>query len=123
MKSCPASVIGVTGTRGKSTTATLIYEILKKSPPTPPFEKGERKGRVWLGGNIKISPLSFIKKIKSGDIVVLELSSWLLENFKEYNLAPHIAVITNIYHDHLNTYKNMAEYVSAKKNIFASQDK
>lgn len=110
MKNCPAQIVGVTGTRGKSTTATLIYEILKT-----------KFGRVWLGGNIKISPLSFIDKIKSGDVVVLELSSWLLENFRDKKIAPHIAVVTNIYPDHLNTYKNMAEYVVAKKNIFACQ--
>ncbi len=124
MKNCPAQVVGVTGTRGKSTTATLIYELLKKSPPTPPFGKrGKGRRRVWLGGNIKVSPLSFIDKVKKGDVVVLELSSWLLENFREKKIAPHIAVVTNIYPDHLNTYKNMAEYVAAKKNIFACQNK
>jgi len=110
MKSCDATIIGVTGTRGKSTTTALIYEILKIKYP-----------RVWLGGNIKVSPLSFIEKIKPSDIVVLELSSWMLENFNEYKIAPHIAVVTNIYPDHLNTYKNMAEYTSAKKNIFKYQ--
>ncbi|MBU4421964.1 UDP-N-acetylmuramoyl-L-alanine--D-glutamate ligase [Candidatus Parcubacteria bacterium] len=120
MKNCHAMVIGVTGTRGKSTTASLIYEILKKSPLTPLCKRGE-KGGIWLGGNIKISPLSFIEKVKPSDIVVLEFSSWMLENFSEYKIAPHIAVITNIYPDHLNTYKNMAEYISAKKNIFQYQ--
>ncbi len=120
MKNCPAQVVGVTGTRGKSTTTTLIYKLLKKSPPSPPFQRGGKRG-VWLGGNIKISPLSYVDKIKNGDIVVLELSSWLLENFAEKKLAPHVAVITNIFPDHLNTYKNMAEYIAAKKNIFACQ--
>jgi len=110
MKNCPAIVVGVTGTRGKSTTATLIYEFLK--------DAGKK---VYLGGNIKISPLSFVGKVKKGDIVVLELSSWLLENFAEKKLAPHVAVVTSIYPDHLNTYKNMAEYIAAKKNIFARQ--
>jgi len=112
LKNCPAKVIGVTGTRGKSTTATLIYKLL-----------GTRYPIVWLGGNIKISPLSFVGKVKAGDIVVLELSSWMLENFRAEKLAPHIAVVTNIYPDHLNTYKNMAEYIAAKKNIFACQKK
>ncbi len=110
MKNCPAQVIGVTGTRGKSTTATLIFKLL-----------GTRYPIVWLGGNIKISPLSFIAKVKSGDTVVLELSSWMLENFSEKKLAPRVAVVTNIFPDHLNTYKNMTEYVAAKKNIFANQ--
>jgi len=109
-KNTEAETIGITGTRGKSTTTTLIYEILKTKYP-----------QVWLGGNIKISPLSFIEKTKKGDLVVLELSSWLLENFSDENLAPHIAVITNIYPDHLNSYDGMADYIAAKKNIFAKQ--
>ena len=110
LKNTKATIVGITGTRGKSTTATLIYEFLKTKYP-----------RTHLGGNIKISPLSFIKKVRLGDIVVLELSSWLLENFKKEKLAPHIAIVTNIYPDHLNTYDGMAEYMAAKKNIFACQ--
>ncbi|MFC1612688.1 UDP-N-acetylmuramoyl-L-alanine--D-glutamate ligase [Patescibacteria group bacterium] len=112
LKNCPAKVIGVTGTRGKSTTTSLIYEMLKGN-----------KQRVWLGGNIQISPLSFVDKVRKGDVVVLELSSWMLENFDEFKLAPHIAVVTNIYRDHLNAHKNMAEYISAKKLIFKHQEK
>ncbi|MAF13663.1 MAG: UDP-N-acetylmuramoyl-L-alanine--D-glutamate ligase [Parcubacteria group bacterium] len=112
LKNCDAEIIGVTGTRGKSTTATLIHEMLKEGG----------KG-AWLGGNIKVSPLSFIRRIKKDDTVVLELSSWMLENFDELGLAPHIAMVTNIFPDHLNTYKNMKEYISAKKNIFKNQTK
>ncbi|MFA5133821.1 MAG: UDP-N-acetylmuramoyl-L-alanine--D-glutamate ligase [Patescibacteria group bacterium] len=111
LKNSKATIIGITGTRGKSTTTTLIYEILKS-----------KYKRVWLGGNIKVSPLSFIKKVKRTDIVVLELSSWMLENFDKEKLAPHIAVITNIYPDHLNTYKDMAEYIAAKRNISSWQE-
>jgi len=110
-KKCKSkNIIAVTGTRGKSTTTSLIYEILKK-----------KYKNVLIGGNIKKSPLSFLKKVKSDDVVVLELSSWMLENFASKNIAPHIAVVTNIYPDHLNSYKNMKEYISAKKNIFIKQ--
>ena len=104
------NIIAVTGTRGKSTTTSLIYEILKK-----------KYKNIWIGGNIKKSPLSFVKKIKPNDVVVLELSSWMLENFSDKNIAPHIAVVTNIYPDHLNSYKNMTDYIDAKKNIFKKQ--
>ncbi|MBU1180084.1 UDP-N-acetylmuramoyl-L-alanine--D-glutamate ligase [Patescibacteria group bacterium] len=120
MKSCPATIIGITGTRGKSTTSALIYEMLKNKK-TKKQKNKKTFGRVWLGGNIKISPLSFVGSVKKDDIVVLELSSWMLENFSEFKLAPHVAVITNIYPDHLNIHKNMAEYISAKKNIFKCQ--
>lgn len=120
LKNCPAQIVGVTGTRGKSTTASLIYEILRDAKAAN-YTRMPRKTRIWLGGNIKVSPLSFVDKIKSGDIVILELSSWLLENFGEKKLAPYVAVVTNIFPDHLNTYKNMAKYAAAKKNIFACQ--
>ncbi len=79
-KLCPAPIIGITGTRGKSTTTALIGEMLKKgNPPQPPFIKGGRGG-IFVGGNIQISPLNFIDKIKPNSKVVLELSSWMLED-------------------------------------------
>jgi UDP-N-acetylmuramoylalanine--D-glutamate ligase len=111
-KNVPAGVriVGITGTRGKSTVTTLVYELLKTKHP-----------RVWIGGNIKISPLSFLHEMQSGDVVVLELSSWMLENFAEEKIAPHAAIVTNIYPDHLNTYDGMEDYIAAKKNIFAHQ--
>jgi len=103
-------IIGVTGTRGKSTTATLIYEFIKAS------------GRpAALGGNIKQSPLAQLAQIKKSDAVVLELSSWLLESLEPIKQSPHIAALTNIYPDHLNTYSGLEDYVEAKKNIFKFQ--
>ena len=110
LKNCPAQVIGVTGTRGKSTTSALVAEIFKAAGR-----------RVWLGGNIKISPLSFAERVQADDLVVLELSSWMLEHFKEARPGLKVAVFTNLLRDHLNTYDSMADYFSAKKGIFAGQ--
>lgn len=105
---CPAEIIGVTGTKGKSTVATLIYELLKD------------KYHTVLAGNIGISPLEFLDNIKKDTKVVLELSSFVLENLRK---SPHIAVITNLFPDHLNRYKNFHEYIEAKKSIYKYQDK
>lgn len=112
-KYCPCPIIGITGTRGKTTTTTLIYELLKKT------------GRkVYLGGNIKdTATLPLIKKIKKNDLVVLELSSWQLQGFGWAKISPQIAVFTNIYPDHLNRYANMQEYINDKKNIYLFQNK
>lgn len=104
-----AFIIGVTGTKGKSTTASLIYHFLKS-----------KYSRTFLAGNIGISPLELLSKLKKGDRVVLELSSFELEDLKK---SPEVAVITNILPDHLNRYKDMAEYISAKKAIFRNQNK
>jgi UDP-N-acetylmuramoylalanine--D-glutamate ligase len=113
---CPTeNIIGITGTKGKGTTATLIYEILK--------EAGKR---VWLGGNIGIAPFEFLSKIRKTDWVVLELSSFQLEDLR---FSPHIAVITNFYSEHLapadpnnpNYHKSIKKYWSAKVNIIKLQ--
>jgi len=105
---CPGEIIGVTGTKGKSTVVTLIYELLKD------------KYHTVLGGNIGISPLEFLADIKEDSKVVLELSSFALENLRK---SPHIAVITNLFPDHLNRYKSFDEYVKAKKSIYKYQKK
>ena len=104
-----AFVIGVTGTKGKSTTASIIYHILK-----------QKSKRVFLAGNIGISPLELLTKTRKGDIVILELSSFELESLFK---SPNIAVVTNILPDHLNRYATMADYVEAKKIIFKYQKK
>jgi len=105
---CPGEIIGITGTKGKSTVATLIYELLKS------------KFHTVLAGNIGVSPLEFLGDIRKDSKVVLELSSFALENLKR---SPHIAIITNLFPDHLNRYKEFREYVEAKKSIFKYQDK
>jgi UDP-N-acetylmuramoylalanine--D-glutamate ligase len=104
-----AFIIGVTGTKGKSTTSSLIFHILK-----------QKYKRIFLAGNIGVSPLELLPKIKKGDKVVLELSSFELEGLKQ---SPNISVITNIYPDHLNRYGNMEDYIKAKKIIFQYQKK
>ncbi len=115
-------IIGVTGTRGKSTTTHLIYEILKAGL-NPEGVGRTIRGRIVLGGNVKgVSTLALLKKIKSGDVVVLELDSWQLQGFGEAKISPHIAVFTNFLPDHLNYYKgNMKKYYEDKANIFKYQ--
>jgi len=111
LKLCLAkNIIGITGTKGKSTTTALIYKILKKF-----------RADSVLGGNIRISPLEFLKKIKKETPVVLELSSWQLEGLAEHKLSPNFAVITNVLIDHLNTYKGFNDYRQAKELIFKFQ--
>ncbi|MCD5384636.1 MAG: UDP-N-acetylmuramoyl-L-alanine--D-glutamate ligase [Candidatus Pacebacteria bacterium] len=113
-----AVVVGVTGTRGKTTVTNMIYEALKLGGPTTKFERS-----IFLGGNIRgVSTLSLAPEIKQDDIVVLELDSWILQGFEYEELSPHIAVFTNFYPDHLNYYKNMNEYFADKANIFKYQN-
>jgi len=102
-----AFIIGVTGTKGKSTTASLIYHLIKSQSKS-----------AFLAGNIGVSPLELLSEIKKGDRVVLELSSFELEGLTQ---SPNIAVITNIMPDHLNRYATMTDYVQAKKTIFKFQ--
>lgn len=104
-----AFIIGITGTKGKSTTASLIYHLLK-----PKYK------RIFLAGNIGVSPLELLPKIKKGDKTILELSSFELENLKQ---SPSVAVVTNILPDHLNRYSNMSDYINSKKIIFKYQRK
>lgn len=111
-------IVGVTGTRGKSMTTTLIYEILKAN------EK-QLKQKVYLGGNIRgMATLPLLSKVKKGDIVVLELDSWQLAGFGEAKISPHISVFTTFMRDHMNYYKdNMKLYFADKANIFKFQKK
>lgn len=104
---CPCKVIGVTGSDGKTTTATLIYEILKKSGYN-----------CHLGGNMGEPLFNKIYNIKPDDIVVLELSSFQLMNMK---ISPNISVITNLSDTHIRVHSSFEEYVEATKNIFAHQ--
>ncbi len=107
--------IGVTGTRGKTTITSIIYEILKKNI---------KKHNVFLGGNIRgMSTLALLPKIKSGDYVVLELDSWQLQGFGYQKISPNIAVFSNFMPDHLNYYSNMETYFKDKANIFKYQIK
>ncbi len=133
----PATVVGVTGTRGKSTVTHLVYEILKASPATSPIDQGEygpnanesdmkivsRGRQIFLGGNIRgVSTLRFLHNTKPGDIAVLELDSWQLQGFGERKISPHIAVFTTFLPDHLNYYHGSLDaYLADKANIFKFQ--
>ncbi len=112
LEGCPCPVIGITGTRGKSTTTAMVHSILIAS---------KKWRRVWLGGNILVSPLTFLSQVKANDIVVLEMSSWQLEATGDAGFSPQIAVWTNLMRDHLNTYANMDAYAEAKAQIFRHQ--
>lgn len=121
---CPTkNIIGVTGTKGKGTTASLIYEILKAS-----VETGHCPVRVYFGGNIGIPIFSFFQRIKKNDWVVLELSSFQLEDL---HISPKISVITNFSKEHLapadpnnpNYHKTLKSYWEAKMNILKHQKK
>lgn len=104
---CPAPIFAVTGSDGKTTTTTLIYNMLK-----------EEGYNCWLGGNIGNPLLTRAGDINENDKVVLELSSFQLHTMKK---SPHVAVITNISPNHLDIHKSMEEYVEAKCNIFRYQ--
>ncbi|MDR2510434.1 MAG: UDP-N-acetylmuramoyl-L-alanine--D-glutamate ligase [Spirochaetaceae bacterium] len=112
----PARLFAVTGSKGKSFTASALHFGLAA------YHKTARRGSAYLGGNITLSPLSFIDKLSAYDDVVLELSSWQLGDLKAGLLKPRTAIITAIMPDHLDRYRNMAEYVADKKRIYANQD-
>lgn len=107
-----SKIIGITGTRGKSTVTNLIHHVLKRA-----------KQRIFLGGNIKgLATLPFLKKVKKGDLVVLELDSWQLQGFDDLKISPQIVVFTNFLPDHLNYYRNsMTRYFNDKAGIFKYQ--
>ena len=104
---CPCSIIGVTGSDGKTTTASVIAELLKA--------EGRR---VWLGGNIGRPLLADADKMTPEDIAVLELSSFQLMDMP---YSPHTAVLTNLAPNHLDVHKDMAEYIAAKENVYRHQ--
>lgn len=106
---CPAKIIGVTGTKGKGTTATLIYEILRASGKD-----------VYLGGNIGSGVFEFLPKLTPESWVVLELSSFQLIDLHK---SPHTAVVLMVTSEHLNWHQNVQEYINAKKNIVVHQTK
>ncbi len=108
----PAKIIGITGTRGKTTTTMMIYELMKQAGLKP-----------FLAGNIpQTSTINLLKEVTADDWVILELSSWQLAGFARQKISPHIAVFTNLYPDHLNLYKNMGEYFADKQAIYLFQN-
>ena len=104
---CPCTIIAVTGSDGKTTTTTIIAELLKAAGK-----------RVWVGGNIGHPLLCEADGMLATDYAVLELSSFQLMTMEH---SPHIAVVTNLAPNHLDVHRDMAEYVAAKENIFRHQ--
>ncbi len=104
---CPCQIIAVTGSDGKTTTTTLISEMLKAAGH-----------RVWLGGNIGTPLLPLCRQMQAEDFAVVELSSFQLMDMTR---SPQRAVITNLAPNHLDVHRDMQEYVEAKKNIFIHQ--
>jgi UDP-N-acetylmuramoylalanine--D-glutamate ligase len=116
---CPARTVGITGANGKSTTTALAAHLLERAPrrrDAPAYEK------VWLGGNIGNRPLlTSLEQIGSQDVVVLELSSFQLEQLAEIEAAPDIALLTNLTPNHLDRHGTFEAYCAAKENIFRFQ--
>jgi len=107
MELCPATLFGITGSDGKTTTTTLTHHFL------------EEEGHVtWLGGNIGTPLLDRIDDIEPDHMVVLELSSFQLQSLRR---SPDVAVVTNISPNHLDVHKDYQEYIDAKRNIFLHQ--
>lgn len=107
-------VIGITGTAGKSTTTAMIGSILEQCHTT---------GQTWVGGNIGGSLLPHVHKMKNDDLIVLELSSFMLEGLKEEKWSPHIALLTNLSDNHLDRHGTLDAYAIAKQSIFNHQNK
>ena len=104
---CPCTILAVTGSDGKTTTTTLVSEMLKAAGKT-----------VWLGGNIGTPLLPRCREMKEEDFAVVELSSFQLMDMKR---SPHVAVVTNLAPNHLDVHKDMEEYIWAKENLFRFQ--
>ncbi|MBS1258356.1 MAG: UDP-N-acetylmuramoylalanine--D-glutamate ligase [Candidatus Scalindua arabica] len=112
----PAPVIGITGSNGKSTTTSLLGEMLK--------EAGIKTGiKTWIGGNIGVSLLGHLDEIQPDDVVVLEISSFQLELLSRIEMSPHISIVTNIAPNHLDRHKTMENYINSKKAIIRYQKK
>lgn len=110
-RACPGRIVGITGTRGKSTTTRLLHHILTEAEMHP-----------FLGGNLgNIETLTLLPDITADDWVVLELGNWMLEGLHTIRRSPHLAIFTNLLPDHLNSYDSMGDYGEAKSSIFRYQ--
>ena len=108
LKLTPSKVIGITGTEGKTTTTSIVYEIIKQAGY-----------KCFLGGNIGKPIFTEVENMRPEDVIVLELSSFQLTSM---DVSPQISVVTNIFPDHLNVHSSYEEYREEKKNIFKHQN-
>jgi UDP-N-acetylmuramoylalanine--D-glutamate ligase len=121
LAACPARIIAVTGSKGKSSVSSALHWTLNEWRNTA-------GGKARLGGNIALSPLSFLEELEETDDVVLELSSWQLGDLDlgnpngRYPLKPRAAIITPIMRDHMDRYDSMEAYVADKRLIYGNQD-
>ena len=106
---CPATVLGVTGTKGKSTTSTLLHRMLSA------------RYKAWVGGNLGGSLLADLPRMEPADLVVLELSSYMLWWLGQMRWSPHVALVTIVTSDHLEWHGTVQDYVDAKRNLIRFQ--
>lgn len=137
LAACPSRICAVTGSKGKSGTSSALHWALSALRERPPLAGARVPGKAYLGGNITVSPLTFLDALRAEDDVVLELSSWQLGDLagrlhpdggtdalgrRRALLKPRVAVITSIMRDHLDRYGTMEAYVADKKIIYSGQD-
>ena len=106
---CPATILGVTGTKGKSTTSTMLHRMLSA------------RYKTWVGGNLGGSLLADLPRMEATDLVVLELSSYMLWWLGQMRWSPHVAVVTIVTSDHLEWHGTVQDYVDAKRNLLRFQ--
>jgi UDP-N-acetylmuramoylalanine--D-glutamate ligase len=118
-QSCPAPIIGITGANGKSTTTTLTAHLLERAqPPASP----RPYNKVWLSGNIGDRPLlTILDQISRRDLVVLEISSFQIEQLAQVRKAPNVSLLTNLTPNHLDRYGTFEAYCAAKEGLFQFQ--
>jgi UDP-N-acetylmuramoylalanine--D-glutamate ligase len=112
MKYAEGYKIGITGTRGKSTTTALLTHVLQSSGKS-----------VFNGGNNRTSLINQIEKIQKDDLVVMEISSFMCDSLRENKISPNLSIITNIYPDHLNWHPSMQHYIDSKGALIEFQSK
>jgi len=118
---CPATIIGITGANGKSTTTALTAHLLRSGYDSR-VTSHERRVKVWLSGNIGNEPmLTIVDRIRPDDLVVLELSSFQIEQLAQGKQAPQVAVLTNLTPNHLDRYGTFERYCRAKEPLFQYQ--
>ena len=123
MENTPAFVIGITGTKGKSTTTKLIYDLITYEIKKKENSFFKNYNKVYLGGNIRVSPFDFIDKLDEKSIVVLEMSSFQLYHSQYAKTSPNISIITNIVPEHLDWHIDFEDYQRSKCLVFKYQKK